>query len=163
MKCPYPNCSTLKGSIFLPFDQKITINFFSWSSCSTETTVPKISKVFFNTSSKGQQFMQCFCFFQQPYSTKPCSMKGSCRSANGSSSCAGPQELFLLFTFSPKEYTISYMWLFLQELCPREARDISEFVLFKLQSPLCLCEVVDYSLKQNWADAKPYPRVKSTL
>lgn len=62
-----------------------------------------------------------------------------------------------------KEHTISYIWLFLQELCPREARDIPEFVLFKLQSPLWLCEVVDYSLKQDQTDAKLYPRVKSTL
>lgn len=70
---------------------------------------------------------------------------------------------FYFLRFPPKEYTISYIWLFLQELCPRVARDISEFVLFKLQSPLWLCELVDYSLKQNGTDAKLYPRVKSTL
>lgn len=56
---------------------------------------------------------------------------------------------FYFSHFPPKEYTISYIWLLLQELCPREARDISEFVLFKLQSPLRLCELVNYSLKQN--------------
>lgn len=70
---------------------------------------------------------------------------------------------FYFLRFPPKEYTISYIWLFLQELCPRVAREISEFVLFKLQSPLRLCELVDYSLKQNGTDAKLYPRVKSTL
>lgn len=65
----------------------------------------KLSTVFIHTSSEGQQFMQCFWFFQQPESTKPCSIKGSCRSANGSSSCAEPQKLFPFFTFSPQKNT----------------------------------------------------------
>lgn len=129
----------------------------------------KLSTVFIHTNSEGQQFMQCFWFFQQAESTKPCSMKGSCRSANGSS-CAEPQELFLFFTFSPQKNTQFLTYGYFCKSCVQEKQETSLNLCYLNYSLLYGC-VNWWTIHSNKTEQmqnftpewNPHCRIKTTL
>lgn len=116
-----------KAPSSFPLTKKITVKFFF---CSTETTVPKLSTVVFSHRLRRTSIHATFLvFFQESVFFSKSQWKAAAGVPMAHLPVQSHRDSSYFLHLPHKEHTISYIWLFLQELCPREARDISEFVL----------------------------------
>lgn len=163
MQCPCQQCSSPQGPSSFPLTKKITAKFSPDHLLAKKQQCWSSPQCLFILTQKDSSSYSVPVSFNNLIAQNHVQWKAAAGVPMPNLPVQNCRNSFYFLHFSPKEYTNCYIWLFLQQLWLREAKDISESVLPELLPPLWLCGLMDYPLKQNWTDAKLYPRVKSTL